>query len=328
MKKMKCLFLIVLIMICTIGLAFADIITLKSMANGMFVCAENGGASPLIANRGAANTWEQFNRIYNSDGTISLIAQANGRYVCAENAGAGSLIANRTAVGTWEKFRQVSNGDGTISLLSMANNRYVCAENAGSSALIANRSAIGSWEKFAVNASGGGSSATPTPTPYSGGSTGGGSVSRPGECPSDLWNNMVSAASRLGMPADYARLLAAVCKHESSFGAGLAGSVSAGDGLMQVQPATRSAYSGSFSSTFGHGYNHASNSDQIAMGALILKDMIVNYCGGQYRCGCLKYNGGPNYVPGTVDAYGRPVYAEQYADNVMATYRNYGGTHS
>ncbi|MBN1412070.1 MAG: transglycosylase SLT domain-containing protein, partial [Spirochaetales bacterium] len=186
----------------------------------------------------------------------------------------------------------------------------------------------GVWRDQGVCGSSGGSAATPTPTPYngSGGSTG--SVSRPAECPSDLWNYMVSATNALGMPADFSWLLAAVCKHESTFGAGLAGSVSAGDGLMQVQPATRSAYAGMFSSTFGHAYNHASNSDQIAMGALILKDMIVNYCGGQYRCGCLKYNGGPNYVPGTVDAYGRPVYAEQYADEVMATYRSYGGTHA
>ena len=136
---------------------------------------------------------------------------------------------------------------------------------------------------------------------------------------------MVSAAATLGMPADFAILLASVDLHESSFGAGLAGSPSAGDGLMQVQPATRGAYAGSFSATFGHTYNDSA-ADQIAMGALIYKDMI-NLCGGQYRCGCMKYNGGPNYVPGSVDAYGRPIYAETYAANVMATYQSWGGTH-
>jgi len=154
---------------------------------------------------------------------------------------------------------------------------------------------------------------------------GGGSAQKPGVCPQDQWNYMVSAAATLGMPADFAILLAAVDQHESSFGAGLAGSPSAGDGLMQVQPATRGAYAGSFSATFGHGYNDSA-SDQIAMGALIYKDMI-NLCGGQYRCGCMKYNGGPNYVPGSVDAYGRPIYAETYAAEVMATYQSWGGTH-
>ena len=62
------------------------------------------------------------------------------------------------------------------------------------------------------------------------------------------------------------------------------------------------------------------------MGGLILKDMI-GLCGGQYSCGLKKYNGGPNYVPGSVDAYGRPIYAEQYAAQVMSYYQSYGGTH-
>ena len=35
-------------------------IALRSVANGQFVCAENGGSSPLIANRAAHGPWEQF----------------------------------------------------------------------------------------------------------------------------------------------------------------------------------------------------------------------------------------------------------------------------
>ncbi|MBN1412486.1 MAG: glycoside hydrolase family 16 protein [Spirochaetales bacterium] len=175
MKNLLKPILIGLIILCCVSFTFADIITLRSMANNLYVCAENAGAGSLIANRSAAQGWEQFNRVNNSDGTISLISQANERYVCAENGGGSPLIANRTAVGTWEKFRQINNGDGTISLLAMANNMYVCADNAGSNALIANRTAIGTWEKFAVNSSGGGggSNPTPTPTPNSGGGGGG-----------------------------------------------------------------------------------------------------------------------------------------------------------
>jgi type 1 glutamine amidotransferase len=79
-------------------------VAFRSKANGMYVCAENAGANPLVANRAAVGAWETFARIANSDGSVSFRAQANGRYVVAENAGAAPLIANRTAIGTWEKF--------------------------------------------------------------------------------------------------------------------------------------------------------------------------------------------------------------------------------
>jgi hypothetical protein len=70
----------------------------------MYVTADNAGASPLIANRTAIGTWETFQLIRNSNGTVSLLALANTMYVTAENAGASPLIANRTAIGTWEQF--------------------------------------------------------------------------------------------------------------------------------------------------------------------------------------------------------------------------------
>jgi type 1 glutamine amidotransferase len=83
-------------------------VALRSKANGMYVCAENGGNAALIANRGAIGLWETFARVTNSDGSISFRAQVNGRYVVAENAGAAALIANRTAIGAWEKFDLVA----------------------------------------------------------------------------------------------------------------------------------------------------------------------------------------------------------------------------
>ncbi|GIF66556.1 hypothetical protein Ais01nite_45910 [Asanoa ishikariensis] len=79
-------------------------VALKSRANGMYVCAENAGANPLVANRASVGGWETFARVNNSDGTVSFRAQANGRYVVAENGGAAALIANRTTIGAWEKF--------------------------------------------------------------------------------------------------------------------------------------------------------------------------------------------------------------------------------
>ncbi|GAA3201940.1 PQQ-dependent sugar dehydrogenase [Dactylosporangium siamense] len=125
-----------------------QVISLRAHANGQYVTADDGGNSPLIANRGAVGPWEQFDVVDLGDGFVALRAHANGQYVCAENGGNSPLIANRGAVGAWERFQIVHNGDGSVSLKAGVNNQYVAAENAGAGALIANRGAIGSWEEF------------------------------------------------------------------------------------------------------------------------------------------------------------------------------------
>jgi hypothetical protein len=78
--------------------------SLRAHANGMYVTADNAGASPLIANRTAIGPWEEFDMVDEGNGTIALFAHADSRYVTADNAGASPLIANRTAVGPWEEF--------------------------------------------------------------------------------------------------------------------------------------------------------------------------------------------------------------------------------
>jgi len=134
----------------SIGLdsAGSHVISLRAHANGDIVTADNAGASPLIANRTAIGTWEQFDMLDEGNGNIALRAHANGDFVTAENAGASSLIANRTAVGSWETFALIHNGDGSVSFRAMANGDIVTAENAGALPLIANRTAIGPWEEF------------------------------------------------------------------------------------------------------------------------------------------------------------------------------------
>jgi uncharacterized protein len=129
------------------------VISLRAHANGKLVCADNAGASPLIANRTAIGTWERFDLLDAGGGNIALRARANNRIVTADNAGASPLIANRTSVGPWETFQLVRNADGSVSLKAGANGRFVTAENAGASALIANRTAIGAWEEFDLIAS-------------------------------------------------------------------------------------------------------------------------------------------------------------------------------
>lgn len=149
------------------------------------------------------------------------------------------------------------------------------------------------------------------------------SVTKPSEVPSHIWTYVMNADNAYGKGGDFALLLSAVIKKESSFGAGLPGSPSAGDGLMQVEPNTRNAYLSQFSAKFGHAYNHSSEQDQVYMGALILNEKIVRF--GNIYNGLLHYNGGDNWYPGATDSYGRPILADQYANAVYATYKGYGG---
>jgi hypothetical protein len=131
-----------------VGSGATTVVSLRSRANNMYVTADNAGASPLIANRTAIGTWEQFDLLSAGNGNSALRAHANNMIVTADNAGASPLIANRTAIGTWESFQIIHNSNGTVSLLALADNQYVTADNAGANPLIANRTAIGTWEQF------------------------------------------------------------------------------------------------------------------------------------------------------------------------------------
>jgi hypothetical protein len=88
----------------TIVPAGTGTVAIKSAQTGLYVCAENAGADPLIANRPSIGTWETFTQVQNPDGTVSFRSAANNKYVCADNAGASPLIANRTTIGPWESF--------------------------------------------------------------------------------------------------------------------------------------------------------------------------------------------------------------------------------
>jgi hypothetical protein len=123
-------------------------VSLRSQANNSFVSAENAGQQPLIANRAAIGTWEQFQIVNTGHGYFALKAKANGQYVCAENAGNTALIADRSAIGSWEQFQWIVGGDGNIALRALINGMFVSAENGGTSPLIANRPSAQAWEEF------------------------------------------------------------------------------------------------------------------------------------------------------------------------------------
>ena len=79
-------------------------ISLQATVNGKYVCAEDAGLSPLIANRDVALGWETFKLIDLGNNNIALQATVNGKYVCAEDAGLSPLIANRDVALGWETF--------------------------------------------------------------------------------------------------------------------------------------------------------------------------------------------------------------------------------
>ncbi|GFZ29890.1 hypothetical protein CSC2_04160 [Clostridium zeae] len=257
---------------------------------------------------------QQWNIVANSDGTYKIINNNSWKALDVYAAGTADYTNvdiyddNGTAA---QKWRLVSNSDGSYKIINANSNKALDVYAAGTAdytnvdIFTDNGTAAQKWNIVQV---GGGTSPT---------------VTKPGEVPSDIWTYTINADKVYGNTGDFALLLCAVIKKESAFGAGLGGSPSAGDGLMQVEPNTRNAYASQFQAKFGHAYNHGSYQDQVYLGALILNANIVQF--GSVYSGLLHYNGGPNWYPGATDSYGRPILADQYANAVYATYQSYGG---
>ncbi len=113
-------------------------VSFLSLSNGLFVSADELGASPLIANRAINKQWERFIITPNSDGSVSLESQANWNFVrynlttmnlhlytiffmfsaliSAEDFGNSPLIANRITVSEWESFVINFNQNGNRTL--------------------------------------------------------------------------------------------------------------------------------------------------------------------------------------------------------------------
>jgi hypothetical protein len=113
---------------------------------GTFLCAEGGGGSLVVANRGEAQGWETFNMSRIDADTITLQA-SNGQYVCAEKGGGSVVAANRGEAQQWERFRIFVDHNGLISL-QCNNGQFLCAEPHG--VLLANRNDAREWESFRV----------------------------------------------------------------------------------------------------------------------------------------------------------------------------------
>jgi len=76
---------------------------LFARGSNKFVCAENAGASPLIANRGVADIWEQFYLLSDAEGGFALQARINNGFVrCGPDQ--QNLIADQATADAWSSY--------------------------------------------------------------------------------------------------------------------------------------------------------------------------------------------------------------------------------
>ena len=118
---------------------------------GKVVCAENGGNSPLVANRRIClGAWEVFVVLKNNDGSFSMKSSANGKYVSANPNRGGILISQGSKVDAWERFdiRDVPGKPGVFRIWSHITQKYVSVDESASNILIANRDNADTWEEF------------------------------------------------------------------------------------------------------------------------------------------------------------------------------------
>jgi len=126
--------------------------SIKSVANGKYVAAENGGSETIVANRdNYGGSWETFYLINNDDGTVSIKADANNKYVCAVLDEENQLVPRSDNVGTWEKFQIYKINDSEYGIRSAENGKYVKANLDNGGKLIAGSDSIaGAWEAFNI----------------------------------------------------------------------------------------------------------------------------------------------------------------------------------
>ena len=133
------------------------LITLKCKGNNLYVCAENGGANPLISNRDTAfqgdDSWEAFTFIKHTDGTFSIISLANGKYVSGLTTGISYfdyLHADQDTSRNYTRYILTQNKDTSYSFRSTMNLKYVSASNLGFNPLLANQDSVGDYESFYI----------------------------------------------------------------------------------------------------------------------------------------------------------------------------------
>jgi hypothetical protein len=141
-------------------------IQLRTIQDGTWVSADQGGGGGVTADRAVNSIWETFEIIdlnggdLQSGDPVALRTFDHVHYLQAAGGGGSSVNATPTAVGPWERFTILKQGGGSRIIfegdwiaLQASSGHYVTAENGGGpgSVVNANRVAIGAWETFGVH---------------------------------------------------------------------------------------------------------------------------------------------------------------------------------
>ncbi len=121
-------------------------IALLALSNNNYICAENSGTNPLIANKTTHGLSEEFIVVDAGEGLFALQATANNKYVSVQSN--NQLIASATSIGANEKFQIIDAGGSNINIKANVNGKFVCADISATLPVTADRTAAGSWEVF------------------------------------------------------------------------------------------------------------------------------------------------------------------------------------
>ena len=89
-------------------------VSLKSGANGNYICAVIDESNQLLARSASIGTWEKFYLERLSSGNFALKAYANNKYVCADQNNGNVLYADRDSAGGWETFQIYTTGGSPV----------------------------------------------------------------------------------------------------------------------------------------------------------------------------------------------------------------------
>ncbi len=84
-------------------------VALLSLKNNKYVCAENDGMGPLIANRNKIGDWEKFILIETTENKFAIKSNTSLKFVCIENEENHSLFSNRDVIGPWDTYELKKN---------------------------------------------------------------------------------------------------------------------------------------------------------------------------------------------------------------------------
>ena len=143
-------------------------IWMHGSGTGLFVSADQnlGSTAPLVSDRSAVNTWEEFQVVDEGGGFVAFKSVGTGLFVSADlNLGSDApLVADRATASTWEEFTWTDLSTGEFTLKGRATNLFVSADLSISTSapLVCNRTTASTWEHFTWSSVGGNGAPNPT----------------------------------------------------------------------------------------------------------------------------------------------------------------------